>query len=197
MKTSESIIDLVKALSKAQGEFEVATFDKTNPHFKNKYATLESVYGAVKGALAKNDLAISHLVDTDKMETVLFHTSGQWMACTVNLPTNLAPQQFGATLTYFRRYTISCLLAISTGEDDADDDGETAQKAWEDQKKEKEPGLSNVQVLDIIDSIAGDDDLGKRILRGYGVTDFRDIPEKEYKKIMNNLKTRKNHALSS
>ena len=37
----------------------------------------------------------------------------------IDLPTNLAPQALGSAITYFRRYTLSSLLALEIDDDDA------------------------------------------------------------------------------
>ena len=47
MKTSDTINELAGALAKAQAIMGNAHMDKTNPHFKSRYATLASVRDAI------------------------------------------------------------------------------------------------------------------------------------------------------
>lgn len=51
MKTSESIIEISKALSKFQEQAEQPAKSADNPFFKSKYVPLESVISAVKNML--------------------------------------------------------------------------------------------------------------------------------------------------
>ncbi len=185
MKKSEKILEIVKALSKAQAQFKVAVFDKKNPHFKSSYASLESVHNAIREGMALNGLAISHLIDDGKMITTLFHESGEWIGCELALPPNLSPQQLGSALTYFRRYSICCLLAIPSGEDDDGNSAEASAKAT--------PvfiGLSIHECKEILTLIGDNNELKNNILRGYGVSTFQDIENRHFRMIIETLKKR-------
>lgn len=46
-QTSELINEISSALSKAQSEIKNAVFNRTNPHFKSRYADLASIRDAV------------------------------------------------------------------------------------------------------------------------------------------------------
>jgi hypothetical protein len=130
MSQSETINALAEALAKAQGEMSEPTHDKTNPHFKSKYASLAAVHKALRGPLAKNGLAwVQALVPSDNGEavvrTVLMHSSGQWIDSTVAIkPDKPTPQGFGSALTYARRYGLSSLTGVYA---DEDDDANTAE----------------------------------------------------------------------
>ena len=56
LRHSEALNEIFDALSKAQGEMEGAKKDSTNPHFKSKYADLESVVDACRIPFAKHGL---------------------------------------------------------------------------------------------------------------------------------------------
>lgn len=183
MKKSDNIIEIVKALSKAQGQFKIAAFDKKNPHFKSSYASLESVHNAIREGLTANGLAIAHLIDDGKMITTLFHTSGEWIGCELALPPGLSPQQLGSALTYFRRYSICCLLAIPSGEDD---DGNSAEIAHKPQTI-----CLTIQQCEQIEFLLGDNsELKQKMLLGYGVKSLREIDEKHYTMIVQTIKKR-------
>lgn len=134
MKQSESIANLAAALVKASGEMQPVAKDRVNPHFKNKYATLDAITEAVRPVLAKHGLAIvqgSTVPETNEgvlvgfaLETMLIHSSGEWLANSVVMPVEKASAQgAGSAISYGRRYGLSALLGLTS---DEDDDGETA-----------------------------------------------------------------------
>ena len=87
---SPTIGELAKALNKAQADIGSAKKDGTNPHFRSKFATLESVIDVLKGPLYVNGLAYVqqqvHHADGIGLRTMLMHTSGEWLAATAVLP---------------------------------------------------------------------------------------------------------------
>jgi len=126
MKTSEQISELAAALAAAQGMMENAIMNRTNPHFKTKYADLAAVLNAARKPLSANGLAIVQTIGEGVLHTRLLHTSGQWIASEHPLPMSGRPQEIGAALTYARRYSLSALIGIAA---DEDDDGNTANAA--------------------------------------------------------------------
>ncbi len=125
---SEQINELAAALAKAQAEIKAVVKDAKNPFFKSSYATLNSVWDAIRQPLAKNGLSVTQLTsETDTgtlLETYLMHSSGQWLQSEMLLrPNKNDVQGFGSALTYTRRY---CLAAIVGAAPDDDDDGNAA-----------------------------------------------------------------------
>lgn len=59
LNKSESIANLVKALSALQGELKDSSKNAVNPHYKSKYSDLAEVLGNLRPLLAKNQLALS------------------------------------------------------------------------------------------------------------------------------------------
>jgi hypothetical protein len=131
MTKSDSISALAAALAKAQPKIEGATKDKTNPHFKSKYADLASVAEAIAEPLAANGLSyvqVSHdRENAAAIETIILHTSGEWLGCgAVSVPVSKNDAQgFGSALTYARRYSLSAAFGVVP----EDDDGNAASKA--------------------------------------------------------------------
>ena len=129
--TSAEIGELAKALAAAQGEMTAASKDATNPHFKSRYATLASVWDAIRGPLSRNGLSVSQVLETPEngpgviVRTILLHTSGQWIASRYVMPIadKLTPQAVGSAITYARRYALSAIVGIAP---DDDDDGNSA-----------------------------------------------------------------------
>lgn len=129
---SEQVNELAAALAKAQGEIKNAVVNKTNPHFKNKYADLSSVRDAIQGPLAKNGLAYTQVIEIREsgmvLVTALWHTSGQWISSEYLLPETARPQEMGSALTYARRYSLSAMVGIATDEDDDAEGAEAAKQ---------------------------------------------------------------------
>lgn len=126
MQTSESLAKLAPALVAASAEIEGAAKSAVNSHFKNKYATLESVIEATRGPLANNDLCIVQApgVMTGNLLTVttrLVHASGEWMQVEYQIPLKANdPQASGSSITYARRYALQALLNVPALDDDAE-----------------------------------------------------------------------------
>jgi hypothetical protein len=128
MKSSKTIDKLSAAFVAAQAELKNATFDKVNPHFKSKYATLAGVRDTITPILAKHGLAVAQ--GTALMGeagyaviTRLMHNSGQWIESEYPFQTD-KPQQMGSAYTYARRYSLAAICGIASEEDD---DANTAQ----------------------------------------------------------------------
>jgi hypothetical protein len=131
MNSSPTIAALAASMAKAQAAIEGATKDKTNPHFKSKYADLASVVDAIKQPLANNNLAYTQVMHdaefASKVETIILHASGEWLSCgvlSVPVVKNDA-QGYGSALTYARRYSLSAAFGVAP----EDDDGNAAAKA--------------------------------------------------------------------
>jgi hypothetical protein len=134
MNKSDQINEIALALSKAQSQIKGVMEDSVNPHFKNKYASLQSVIDACRDQLATNGLAVTHLLtdlscytmDFVTIETVLMHSSGQWISSTFSVPVSKKDAQgFGSAITYARRYSLMAALNLAP----TDDDGQAAAAA--------------------------------------------------------------------
>ncbi len=129
MQTDQPQNEIAAALSKAQAEMRNPTLDATNPHFRNRYASLLAVRDAVVPTLAKHGIAVcQNLTTTERgvaCETVLLHSSGQHLRFgPLVLPAGkLDAQGFGSASTYARRYS---LMSVAGVVGDPDDDAETA-----------------------------------------------------------------------
>lgn len=119
---SENTADLSASLAKAQSAMKAATFNKTNPHFKNKYADLAAVLDAIRKPLGDKGLSVTQTTEIRDggfvLVTTLRHASGQWVASEYPLPVAAKPQELGSALTYARRYSLSAIACIAADEDD-------------------------------------------------------------------------------
>lgn len=123
---SESIAKLALALSRAQGKIRAAEEDSTNPFLKNKYASLNSVWDAIRAALAENELAVTQLPTVDGgnviLTTILMHSSGEFITSEIHAPVidekgRSILQGIGSALTYLRRYALAAMVGVTSDED--------------------------------------------------------------------------------
>ena len=119
---------LVEALAAAQTEMRNPVFDKVNPHFKSKFASLAAVRDAVVPVLAKHGIALTQTYgfhgDYQVLLTTLYK-GAETIVSAVPLPAYQQSQQWASATTYIRRIS---LMAISGVCGDEDDDGEEAVK---------------------------------------------------------------------
>ena len=145
---SEQIGELAKALAAVQLELRPAPKNAQNPFLKNKYADLQACISTLQEVLPKNGLAYSQMIvpsepGTISVDTLLMHSSGQWLKGRCTLPcqatTNRdgkasmnAAQAAGSAITYARRYGLSAIVGLVA---DDDDDGNAAAPAREQRKQ--------------------------------------------------------------
>jgi len=123
---SDQINELVKALSKAQKKFSHAEKNATNPHFRSNYANLSAVIDACRDSLCDEGLSYSQVPKLNGeqwvCETMLFHSSGQWISNQVPILASRADAQgFGSGLTYARRYGLAALVGVAQEDDDGNE----------------------------------------------------------------------------
>ena len=123
--------NIAKAFVQAQKDFAPALTDSTNPHYRNRYVSLQGSIEAVIDSLHKNGIALiqkTHDCDTGvRVETILIHTSGESMSGgIIHVPADKqTPQGYGSALTYARRYSLMSACGIAP----EDDDGNLAEQA--------------------------------------------------------------------
>ena len=126
---SEKCGELAKAMLAVQGAVSNVLRDATNPHFQNRYATLENVVAAIRPPCVANNLVVMQAAGEPSggmipVETRIIHAeSGEWMKSTIALPaTKPDAQGFGSAITYACRYSLMSLFNLLP----ADDDGNAA-----------------------------------------------------------------------
>lgn len=136
-----SLGQLFEALAAAQGEFppiaknrtaNIRSKDASKASYTFDYADLQEIRDKTTPSLAKQSLALMQLV-TDRpaggthIRTILAHKSGARVETTMNVPRGDGEiKNFGATITYLRRYIITGLLNIAADADLDDDDDPAA-----------------------------------------------------------------------
>lgn len=124
MNKSESIKELATALAKAQGEIENATKATANAFFKSKYADLAECLNTVRPVFARHGLSLSQFPSfadgVASVESILMHSSGEWLSNTASAPVSKQDAQgVGSATTYLRRYSLAAIAGIAQEDDDA------------------------------------------------------------------------------
>lgn len=162
MKQSESIKAVAPAFVAALAEIGIVKKDAKNPFLKNKYASLDAIIEATKPILAKHGLAAFQLVNEIGIETVILHTSGEWIGSDyIKIMPEVSKglsqaQAVGVATTYAKRYQLGAMLNVST---DEDTDGQYADNkdlkpAEKPQEKQKTKATIQQDQTDRIKAIA-------------------------------------------
>lgn len=127
IETSPTINAIGSALLAFQKATHGVVKDSRNPHFKNRYASLEAVIEAAKPGLQENGLAFlqapGRVVNGAlEVSTMLLHPkSGEWIRSTMSTPLQKQdPQGVGSAITYCCRYALMASLGLPALDDDAE-----------------------------------------------------------------------------
>jgi hypothetical protein len=117
--TSNPDVDFYLALSKVIKEIPKLFFDKTNPHFKNRYITLSGVIEAIDPVLEANGFILLAPAHNGAIELRLIHIeTGQCDVARYEYDSNLPAQQVAGATTYARRYALMCYFNLAAEDDD-------------------------------------------------------------------------------
>jgi len=161
MMHSDGLDQIAPAMVALQGKLRSVTPEKKNKHLGNKYADLASVMQAIREPMHECGLAISQAVGSGgggvTICTKLLHTSGQWIASTIEIPLGQAKgvsdaQRMGSAITYGRRYSVLAIIGGTVADDD-DDGGNAGTKT-----QQEKPAVSPSQQI-IVDSFIDELDL--------------------------------------
>ncbi|MCZ2130459.1 MAG: ERF family protein [Bacteroidia bacterium] len=109
-----------KSLFEAINEIKPIVKDKTNPHFRNTYADINSMLEVVKPILHKHQLGLLQpIVGGHVCSRIYDMESGEMLIeSSLEMTQGLNAQQKGSEITYFRRYTLQSLLGLEAEDDD-------------------------------------------------------------------------------
>ena len=194
MKTSESVKEIIPALSRVQYMIDGAKADSTNPRFKSKYTSIEAIMEAIKPALEDNKLMIMQDIESDKgviaITTRLYHMSGEWVEFgpfKLFVDRETDPQSYGSCITYARKYSISAALGLVR---EPDDDGNAAVP----KEKKQEPKMGSNEILMIETELVGLEDLKKEILEKSKVKELKDLEQRYFAGILSHIRAKKREA---
>ena len=106
-------------LLEAKKEIETVKKNAKNPHFKNTYADLNALIGAVEPILHEKGLMLLQPIKDGKVYSLVIDcSSGEQLDSFIDLPIGGTPQAMGSAITYYRRYTLQSLLSLQAEDDD-------------------------------------------------------------------------------
>jgi len=203
---SEQVNEIVAALSKAQGEYPVIDPDRENFYVKSKYADLFMIFTTVQPILAKHGLSISQPTRLEAdgstiMHTRIYHSSGQWLETRARiLPAKLTHQDYGAAMTYNKRYSAMAILGIAIPKDPTDDDAaesikeedlKSAKKGTEPSysaKKQSYATVSPEELYELEYALVGHPKVCEDVMDSLGIHSLADMPKSEYRAAINRIR---------
>lgn len=139
---SETITHLMKAMHAVQGAVDGVAKDAKNPHFKSRYASLESVVDTIRKPCQAAGLVVVQAPGaiedgTISITTMIAHAeSGEWLRSVMQIPLSKNDAQgAGSAITYGERYSLMALFNLPP----VDDDGEAAAVSRQSAPPAREP----------------------------------------------------------
>ena len=121
-KTAKKSKNTCQKLADAKAEIGAISKDSTNPFYKSKYFDINNLLAHVEPILLKNGLLCLQPIIDGVVITQIFDIEIEHGCCiesSIPLTDENDPQKLGSQISYFRRYTLSSLLAIQAEDDDA------------------------------------------------------------------------------
>ncbi|PTM58349.1 ERF family protein [Desmospora activa] len=199
MRTSDNIDEICKALVGFHSEVGRIAKDGTNPHLKNRYATIDAIMEEIRPALAKHGLFVMQLpTNLDdgsiRLVTRLYHQSGQLMESDpiIVKPQKNDAQGIGSAVTYARRYSLTSFLSLSTGDDDdghaasapttptPQGNGQGAPRATQGNRQRLASELQIKKIMATVNQVGiTDEALKKYMMREYGKRSKKELTTNE------------------
>jgi hypothetical protein len=105
----------------------------SNPFYNSQYLELNELLDEVQPLVETNRILLTQPIKDGTVFSILeCLDTGEVMDSGIDLPQISDPQKIGSAITYYRRYTLKSLLAIS----EEDDDANKASEAKEEEEKE-------------------------------------------------------------
>jgi hypothetical protein len=173
MNQSTSIVEITTALTKMHVSYKK---ESNNPFFKSKYASLGTILEAIREPLADNGLSVNQGAKPDGtgnivIETLVSHTSGEWIQTETFIPIEKAePQKAGSAITYGRRYALELFFCMSA----EDDDGNTASRKTQPAKPKREVKIPFDMIEKDLSKLNTEEDIKNYMIK------FKDSPDRPF-----------------
>jgi len=121
-RTTKKAKNIYQKLADAKAEIGAISKDSTNPFYKSKYFDINNLLAHVEPILLKHGLLCLQPIINGVVITQIFDIEIEHGCCiesSIPLTDENDPQKLGSQISYFRRYTLSSLLAIQAEDDDA------------------------------------------------------------------------------
>lgn len=189
---------LADALVKAQAEMPAVDKDGTNPHFQNRFASLDNIIAKTRPVLNRHGLAVVQFpavseLGAPTLRTIIVHNeSGEQMSADMPLFVSKQDMQgLGSAITYARRYAWAAALGIASDEDDdgnhaASSSAQAAQTAQQSQPSQSSQASTITEpqrkrLFAIAKAKNVDDETVKRLVKEVaGVDSSSAVPKAKY-----------------
>jgi hypothetical protein len=169
--------------------------DGTNPHFKNKYATIESVLDTIESPLNQSGLGFIQCVHGLELITTIYDTeSDERIESKIPLLLNKQDmQQLGGAITYARRYALVSMLGLEQEDDDGNYASGNNPKQQTKQQEIQKPAVKVIerinesQVLEL-ESLFASNEHKQDFLTTCKITKLNELPASWFAKAVENLK---------
>ena len=182
-------INLIRAMIGFQKNLKSIHMNKTvnNGRFSFNYADYEGIWEAIQPLLVENELWFTQSVETiegdDYLISTLTHIDGASIRSKLKIRFIGAEiKNFGAAITYYRRYAIQAIFCVSCTQDKKDE----PEKNPEDEPIKEEPKkiekLSPDQIGEINDMLSTDEwPIFKKSLEVKGYKSLGDVEASKFK----------------
>lgn len=197
MRTSEQINEVVAAVSRLQSSSKGAEKGSVNPHFKNRYSSLEDIWASIRDMLGAHGLSVFQELTTKQdcvsVLTLIAHSSGQWIEFgPLEVPfSKRDAQAVGSACSYAKRYSLCAALGIVSSSDDDDGNGASHEK------EEASFCISEKQVSFIKNIAASSKEAEDRLssaLKYYKIDDISQLDRKHFDVVLKGVQTAKEGA---
>jgi hypothetical protein len=206
---SPSLVNLLGALSKAQGEYQTIKFNRKDAYFEEEYVDFDSIMQSVRPILAHYGLSViqQQQITPDgatMLHTILGHESGEWVESRTRiLPIKEGPTGYASELMFQKRHAVMCLLGISVTNDMADDNAYVAMQPirtkvergtalnviYEEQAPTAQrDSITKEQLEELEYELAQYPDLAKMILDQWKLQALADMPKSKYMKAIHKVR---------
>ena len=118
-RTTKKAKNIYQKLADAKADIGAISKDSTNPFYKSKYFDINNLLAHVEPILHKHGLVcLQPIIDGNVVTQVIDVDSEKIIESEIPLTDERDPQKLGSEISYFRRYSLSSLLAIQAEDDD-------------------------------------------------------------------------------
>lgn len=196
MITSQETNLIDAAMVEIQQELKHAILDKKNPHLKNLYASLESIIDAIRPIASSKGISFQQFPemegDLNILTTRISHKSGQFYVSKMKLMV-LKPgmQDLGSAITYAKRYALSSIFGVATGEGDDDGHATTIAPKQEEAKPIEAKNsklISDAQKNFILQSFAKEGRDVEKMLYHFNIKTIEEMTIEQATTVINDIK---------
>lgn len=185
-------MSIYKKLNEFKTKVGAIKKDSTNPHFKNKYASIESVLDTIEQPLLDAGLGFIQCVEDLNLITTIYDTESD-ITISSKVPLILNKQdmqQLGSAITYARRYGLVSMFGLEQEDDDGNLASGSNQKPVQNAQQEIKEYISKEQATGLNKyAIEQGQDI-KKVLEFFKVDGLLKLTSKQYQFAMSKLKNK-------